>query len=182
MQRGESNQAIVLYCLKILETTQSLSAKASIVWLMGQYFRYFPTISQDVLRGLVQGFAQEAEEVKLQILNFAGKLAAARIANDNAGRTHGIIAHLLTLAAFDRSYTVRQKARLLKSLISAEAKDQEPLGIRTQLLNLVLNQNLKSASGPGFRPPKEEAAREVLAGSQHIHALSFLVNRVSTHP
>ncbi len=145
---------------------------------MGQYFQFFPTISQDVLRNLVQGFASEAEEVKLQILNFAAKVFAAKIVNENTERTHSLIQYLLSLASFDQSYTVRQKSRFLKSVIfpdSAE-KDEATDAVRGKILGLFVNQNLK-LYGPGMAAMKSEARdQDIFSGKYHLHAVSYLVS------
>lgn len=154
-----------------------MKAKSSIIWLMGQYFTFFPTVSQDVLRSLIQEFASEAEEVKLQVLNFAAKLFAAKIENENTERTHGLIQYLLSLASFDQSYTVRQKARLLKSLIFPEAseKTEASEATRAKILSLFLSQNLK-LNGPGMvQDLAEIQAKEVAKGKYHLTTISFLV-------
>lgn len=164
--------------MKILENIESLGAKASIIWLMGQYFRFFPTISQDVLRSLSQTFASETEEVKLQILNFACKLYAAKIANENTERTTGIISHIISLASFDESYTVREKARLFKSLLFNEINENDASGskVKAQILEVMLNSNLEAIYGPGMNRKKvEEQAKEFPANKFHIHSISFVV-------
>jgi vesicle coat complex subunit len=144
---------------------------------MGQYFTFFPTVSQDVLRNLIQGFASEAEEVKLQILNFAAKLFAAKIENENTERTHGLIQYLFSLASFDQSYTVRQKTRLLKSLIFPEPseKTEATEATRSKILSLFLSHNL-NLNGPGMvQDLSEIRAKEVAKGKYHLHTVSFLV-------
>lgn len=160
---------------------ESLSAKASIIWLMGQYFRSFPTISQDVLRTLTQSFVNEAEEVKLQILNFAAKMHAANIANENTERTAGLISQLLTLASFDLSYTVRQKARQTKFLICSDTtgKEDETTKTRSRITSLLLTQNLKSSQVPGLAPAeKESLGGEHISSRFHLHSVSFMVNKL----
>ena len=172
----------MLYCLKILETIESLSAKASIIWLMGQYFQSFPTISQDVLRNLIKGFSSEAEEVKLQILNFAAKIHAAKIVNENTDKITGLISYLLSLASFDPSYTVRQKARVLKAVMLVESgeKDEEVEKTREKILRLMLTQNLKDMYGPGIsaKSREESHSKEISGGKFHLHAISFIVFRI----
>lgn len=145
---------------------------------MGQYFRFFPSISQDVLRSLAQNFAAEAEEVKLQILNFAGKLFAAKIVNENTERTTGIISHIISLASFDESYTVRQKARLFKALLFTEGveNDSESAKAKSQILEIMLKSNLDAIYGPGTSSKKVEAqAKEQAANKFHIHSVSYVV-------
>lgn len=145
---------------------------------MGQYFQCFPTISQDVLRNLIQGFVSEAEEVKLQILNFAAKLFAAKINNENTERIQGLIQHLFFLASFDQSYTVRQKTRFLKALIFPDSSEKTASSeeTRTKILSLFLSQNLE-LNGPGMAQNISEIReKEVARGKYHLHTVSFLVN------
>ena len=144
---------------------------------MGQYFQFFPTISQDVLRDLIQGFASEAEEVKLQILNFAAKLFSSKIVNENTERVQGLIQYLFSLAAFDQSYTVRQKARFLKSLIFPDLseKNETTDASRAKILSLFLSQNLK-LTGPGMGQTMPEILeKEIAGGKYHLDTLSFMV-------
>jgi AP-3 complex subunit beta len=50
------------------------AARASIVWLLGEYSGHVPKIAPDVLRQLAKSFCDEEDIVKLQILNLAAKL------------------------------------------------------------------------------------------------------------
>ena len=49
-------------------------ARASILWLIGEYSDNVPKMAPDVLRKMAKGFINEEDIVKLQILNLAAKL------------------------------------------------------------------------------------------------------------
>lgn len=49
-------------------------ARASILWLIGEYCERVPKIAPDVLRKTAKTFTAEEDIVKLQILNLAAKL------------------------------------------------------------------------------------------------------------
>ena len=49
-------------------------ARASILWLIGEYCERVPKIAPDVLRKMAKSFTSEEDIVKLQIVNLAAKL------------------------------------------------------------------------------------------------------------
>lgn len=49
-------------------------ARASILWLMGEYCDRVPKIAPDVLRKMAKTFTAEEDIVKLQTVNLAAKL------------------------------------------------------------------------------------------------------------
>ena len=49
-------------------------ARASILWLIGEYSDSVPKMAPDVLRKMAKCFITEEDIVKLQILNLAAKL------------------------------------------------------------------------------------------------------------
>lgn len=49
-------------------------ARASILWLIGEYCEHVPKIAPDVLRKMAKSFTAEEDIVKLQVINLAAKL------------------------------------------------------------------------------------------------------------
>lgn len=49
-------------------------ARASILWLMGEYCERVPKIAPDLLRKMAKTFTAEEDIVKLQTVNLAAKL------------------------------------------------------------------------------------------------------------
>ncbi|KAK0659087.1 AP-3 complex subunit beta-2 [Lasiodiplodia hormozganensis] len=72
----EAHRGTVIRLAKNLDTAASPAARASIIWLVGEFSGMDPAnnIAADVLRILAKGFANEAEESKLQILLLAAKV------------------------------------------------------------------------------------------------------------
>ena len=49
-------------------------ARASILWLIGEYSEFVPKIAPDVLRKAAKTFTSQEDIVKLQTVNLAAKL------------------------------------------------------------------------------------------------------------
>ncbi|KAF1937209.1 ARM repeat-containing protein [Clathrospora elynae] len=71
-----AHRTTVVRLAKHLDAATSPQARASIIWLVGEFAGIDPenNIAADVLRILVQGFADEAEPAKLQIVLLAAKV------------------------------------------------------------------------------------------------------------
>lgn len=65
-----SNSFLLVCCPNI----QVPMARASILWLMGEYCERVPKIAPDVLRKMATTFTAEEDIVKLQTVNLAAKL------------------------------------------------------------------------------------------------------------
>lgn len=65
-----NNNATAPFCF----VTQVPMARASILWLMGEYCERVPKIAPDVLRKMAKSFTAEEDIVKLQTVNLAAKL------------------------------------------------------------------------------------------------------------
>ncbi|ORX62827.1 Clathrin/coatomer adaptor, adaptin-like protein [Hesseltinella vesiculosa] len=111
-QPGENKKSI-LALAKLLETIKVPSARANILWLIGQQAELLPEISPDVLRLAVKGFADENNYTKLQILNLSSKLV---ILNPDHPTLNLLHQYTLNLARYDLNYDVRDRARFLRSL------------------------------------------------------------------
>ncbi|KAF2744218.1 ARM repeat-containing protein [Sporormia fimetaria CBS 119925] len=72
----ESHRTTVVRLAKHLDAATSPQARASIIWLVGEFAGLDPenNIAADVLRILAKGFADEAEPAKLQIVLLAAKV------------------------------------------------------------------------------------------------------------
>ncbi|XP_010153982.1 PREDICTED: AP-3 complex subunit beta-1-like, partial [Eurypyga helias] len=65
---------IIKHMAKLLDNITVPVARASILWLIGEYCERVPKIAPDVLRKTTKSFTTEDDLVKLQILNLAAKL------------------------------------------------------------------------------------------------------------
>ncbi|KAJ8908286.1 hypothetical protein NDN08_008377 [Rhodosorus marinus] len=120
-------------------------ARASIIWIVGEFAEKIPEINPEVLRRLVVGFGTESRAVKLQTLTFAAKLVARmkKSAKRASETTESLVTfdvvgdslsvptaekddirvklfrYLLDLAGNDADFDVRERARLLKQVYFA---------------------------------------------------------------
>jgi AP-3 complex subunit beta len=75
-QNPDAHKQTVVRLASYLDTTVNSGARASIIWLVGEYAaaELENNIAPDVLRILAKGFADESEEVKQQIVLLAAKV------------------------------------------------------------------------------------------------------------
>ena len=75
-QNPDAHITTVIRLAKTLDTITNAQARASIIWLVGEYagLREDDGIAPDVLRILAKGFAEESEAAKLQIVLLAAKV------------------------------------------------------------------------------------------------------------
>jgi AP-3 complex subunit beta len=116
LQAHSHHDALVVRLVKRLDKIASPSARAAIVWVLGE-FQAKPKVAAmapDMLRVLVKGFAAEAGEVKAQIVNLAAK---ASLHAPGAPAVQALFAYALDLARYDPDYDLRDRARLLRYLV-----------------------------------------------------------------
>ena len=84
----DEHRKTVIRLAKNLDTLTSPTARASIVWLVGEFAGYEPenNIAADVLRILVKGYADESDEVRAQIVLLAAKVYLQHLNAKNAKR------------------------------------------------------------------------------------------------
>ncbi|XP_055902331.1 AP-3 complex subunit beta-2 [Eupeodes corollae] len=88
------------------------AARASILWLIGEYNEKVPKIAPDVLRKCAKTFCDEEDVVKLQAINLSMKLFLV-----NPEQTSLLCQYVFTLARYDSNYDVRDRARFLRQII-----------------------------------------------------------------
>ncbi|XP_068266053.1 AP-3 complex subunit beta-2 isoform X4 [Nyctibius grandis] len=87
-------------------------ARASILWLIGEYCEHVPKIAPDVLRKMAKTFTNEEDIVKLQVINLAAKLYLT-----NSKQSKLLTQYVLNLAKYDQNYDIRDRARFIRQLI-----------------------------------------------------------------
>lgn len=102
-------------------TVEGPAARASIVWLIGEFYDQVQEVSVEALRILAKGFVNEASTVKLQILNLSAKLLASLIENETIPSLSEdirlkLLEYLCRSAKFDACCDVRDKAIILHCL------------------------------------------------------------------
>lgn len=103
---------IIRSMAKLMDTITVPAARASILWLLGEYSELVPTIAPDVLRKMAKSFINEEDIVKLQILNLSIKLYLT-----NPQQTHLLCQYVFNLARYDQNYDIRDRSRFLKQFI-----------------------------------------------------------------
>jgi len=93
IQRDPTRHAgTVVRLAKNLDSLTSASARASVVWLVGEFAGLVPverSVAPDVLRILVRGYADEADEVRQQIVLLAAKVYLHWLNGENARTKEG---------------------------------------------------------------------------------------------
>lgn len=107
-QRSE----IIKHMAKLFDSITVPMARASILWLMGEYCERVPKIAPDVLRKMAKTFTAEEEIVKLQTVNLAAKLYLT-----NSKQTKLLTQYILNLGKYDQNYDIRDRTRFIRQLI-----------------------------------------------------------------
>ncbi|XP_037079170.1 AP-3 complex subunit beta-2-like [Pollicipes pollicipes] len=110
-QPGEHRE-IIRHMARLVDTIKIPMARASILWLIGEYCDRIPKIAPDVLRKMAQTFINEEDIVKLQIVNLASKLCLT-----NPEQTELLTQYVYNLARYDPSYDLRDRVRLMRHLV-----------------------------------------------------------------
>eukprot|EP00794_Sanderia_malayensis_P009814 gene9814-10821_t len=103
---------IIVHMAKIIDKIAVSMARASILWLIGEYSEGIPKIAPDVLRKMAKSFMSEDDIVKLQIINLGAKLYLT-----NPKQTKLLCQYVLQLAKYDQNYDIRDRARFIRLLL-----------------------------------------------------------------
>ncbi|XP_064608318.1 AP-3 complex subunit beta-2-like isoform X2 [Liolophura sinensis] len=113
MQPSEHKE-IIIHMAKMIDKITVPMARASILWLIGEYSERVPKIAPDVLRKMAKTFISEEDIVKLQILNLAAKLC---VTNTKQTVCKLLCQYVFNLAKYDQNYDIRDRSRFLRQLI-----------------------------------------------------------------
>lgn len=108
----EEHKDVIRHMAKLYDRITVPSAKSSILWLIGEYCAFVPTLAPDVLRKAAQSFVREDISVKQQTLNLAVKLFLT-----NPAQTTLLLHYLLTLARYDQNYDIRDRVRMIRAIL-----------------------------------------------------------------
>jgi len=109
---------IIAHMAKLMDFITVPQARASILWLLGEYSDRVPKIAPDVLRKMAKSFVNEQDIVKLQTLNLAVKLCL-----NNSTQTKPFCQYVFQLAKYDQNYDIRDRARFLRHFIFEDEND-----------------------------------------------------------
>jgi len=108
----QQHQDVIKQLARLLEKVTNARARASIVWVVGEYLEKIIQYAPDILRQLAKGYINEDVIVKMQILNLAAKLYIIE-----KEKTKLIVDYVLQLAKFDTNFDIRDKSRLLRNIL-----------------------------------------------------------------
>uniref|UniRef100_UPI0037E7745C AP-3 complex subunit beta-1 isoform X2 n=1 Tax=Semicossyphus pulcher TaxID=241346 RepID=UPI0037E7745C len=108
---------IIKHMAKLFDNITVPMARASILWLMGEYCERVPKIAPDVLRKMAKSFTAEDDIVKLQTVNLAAKLYLT-----NSKQTKLLTQYILNLGKYDQNYDIRDRTRFIRQLIVPNEK------------------------------------------------------------
>lgn len=103
---------VIRHVAKLLDDVSDPNARASIIWIVGEYVKKLKKIAPDVLRKLAKSFPEEDKIVKLQILNLGCKLFLT-----NPEQTTKLFQYILSLARYDVDYDIRDRYRVIRMIV-----------------------------------------------------------------
>uniref|UniRef100_A0A8D8PUZ3 AP-3 complex subunit beta n=1 Tax=Cacopsylla melanoneura TaxID=428564 RepID=A0A8D8PUZ3_9HEMI len=110
--KPEAYTDIICHMVRLSDSITVPTARAAILWLLGEYSHLVPRLGPDVLRKAAKTFIQEEDIVKLQVINLSVKLYLT-----NPEQTTLLCQYVLSLARYDQNYDVRDRARTLRQLL-----------------------------------------------------------------
>lgn len=119
-QDPPAHEKVIVQLVRSLDSIKVPAARAIIIWIIGEYNtigEIIPRMLTTVLTYLAWCFASEAQETKLQILNTAVKVLLCAKGKD-LWTFKSVLSYVLELAKCDLSYDVRDRAHILKELMS----------------------------------------------------------------
>ncbi|KAL6524675.1 hypothetical protein OROHE_015957 [Orobanche hederae] len=139
-QDPPSHENVIVHLVRSLDSICVPAARAMIIWMVGEYcnvgsliLKMIPTI----FKYLARRFTLEAVETKLQIINACVKVLLRANVEDMA-ELRVTVGYVLELAKCDLKYDVRDRARILKSLLShcVGLRDFEEVKDKTEFKDL----------------------------------------------
>ncbi|XP_059154175.1 AP-3 complex subunit beta-2-like [Physella acuta] len=115
--RPSEHKDIICYMAKMVDKITVPMARASILWLIGEYSERVPKIAPDVLRKMAKNFINEEDIVKLQVLNLSVKLCIT-----NPKQTKLLCQYVLNLAKYDQNYDIRDRSRFMRQFVIPSEK------------------------------------------------------------
>ena len=116
VQQHPQHDGPIIRLAKKLEKIASPSARAAIVWILGE-FQSKPRVmsmAPDALRVLAKNFKEEHGEVKAQIVNLAAKTS---LWQPDSKPVALLLKYILELSRYDVDFDLRDRSRLLRHLL-----------------------------------------------------------------
>lgn len=172
-------------------------ARASLIWIVGEFMRFVDAAAPDILRLLAQSFSEEEPPVKMQIVNLALKLRLyhaqmLRKASSGAGGKEmrllegeeeedeavaKLVRYVLEVARFDTNYDLRDRTRLLTACLGLAAGGGRAGGADTAAL-VALRAKADEVFLQTKLPPLTSRGPVATEGMPHLNisSLSWMLN------
>ncbi|CAG8453323.1 11185_t:CDS:10 [Funneliformis mosseae] len=162
--RPQDNADLIIQLARALDQITVPMARASIFWLVGQYSQNLEKVAPDILRKAAKSFINEADVVKLQIINLGAKLYSL---NPKDQILNLLFQYVLNLARYDLNYDIRDRARLLRGLImiighkdiTSDNGEIDEAQHTDSIQSSILKENLKQILLCEKEAPSEESPR-----------------------
>lgn len=109
-------------------------ARATILWLMGEYSGQHPLLACEVLRVSVANLTTYESPARLQIIQLAAKLYSHYL-NDSSNQDERVpqfFQHAIHLGRYDPDYDCRDRCRMFSALLSEQQHDLATLLLQAQ--------------------------------------------------
>lgn len=125
VSQSQSPLSIIAHLARRIDDIRHAQARACVIWLVGQYAgsdakttnigpEGMADWAPDVLRKMAHSFGAEDSLVKLQIITLAAKLFVL----SPSDRTINLLCqYVFSLGRYDKNYDVRDRGRMLSSLL-----------------------------------------------------------------
>lgn len=167
-----SRPALITRLARLLvhDRVLSSSARATTYWLVGQYADEADLLSStapDLLRVAARGFADESGPAKMQILALSAKLLVLSHASSLPPHLRffsSTFRYVVTLARYDESYAVRDRARFIAGLVAAAGLGAEETKVTLHADAFARGEDLVQEDGIDTAKPKVtvEEVRRIL--------------------
>jgi AP-3 complex subunit beta len=115
LQLGAGSDKIISQLAKLLNVINVPKARASIIWVVGEYSTKIPLLAPDIFRNLALSFPHEDSTVKLQILSMGAKLTL--IPETVHPSVILIFQYICNLAKYDTNYDIRDRCRMFRGVL-----------------------------------------------------------------
>eukprot|EP00668_Euglena_longa_P036216 GGOE01046550.1.p1 GENE.GGOE01046550.1~~GGOE01046550.1.p1 ORF type:complete len:735 (-),score=272.85 GGOE01046550.1:269-2170(-) len=164
-RQASSHPKIVTRLARLLDSIQAPVARASIIWLVGEYHQLIPTLAPDAFRKLAKSFRDEAAVAKLQILTLGVKLFLGDLPDPRVkSRVADIFQFVLQMAKYDVEYDVRDRTRMLRVLLFPKEETEAARALQTKAPVVLLSEK----ATPEFESKPQDQSRFQLATMSHL--------------
>ncbi|KAL5710774.1 hypothetical protein ACHQM5_021299 [Ranunculus cassubicifolius] len=136
------HETVIIQLVRSLDSIKVPSARAMIVWMVGEYNsvgQIIPRMLATVLKYLAGCFTSEALETKHQILNTSVKVVL-NATGDNSSTFRKALSYILQLSKCDLNYDLRDRARIVEKILSCYLSTN---GMENELQNVPQNLELE---------------------------------------